>query len=89
MSPSENGKKINIGPDFQPFGRNLPPEFVFVSFLSTSSKTLFQAIILWNLKETNKPNLREWFLISGPILAPLAPNLASEIFFESSSSASC
>ena len=56
---SENGIKLNIGPDFQPFGRNVHPEFVFVSFLSTSSKTLFQAIILWNLKETNKPNLRE------------------------------
>ena len=56
---SENCKKNNVGPDFQPFGRNLHPEFVFVSFLSTSSRTLFQAIILWNLKETNKPNLRE------------------------------
>ena len=57
---SENRKILNIGPGFQPLDRKLHPQFVFVSFLSTSSKTLFQAIILWNLKETNKRNLREW-----------------------------
>ena len=47
----ENGKKLNFGPDFRPFGRNLGPQFFFVSFTATSKKTLFQAIILWNLKQ--------------------------------------
>ena len=47
----ENSKKPNIGPDFGPFGGNLGPQFFFVSFTSTSSKTLFQGIILCNLKE--------------------------------------
>ena len=79
---SENGIKLNIGPDFQPFGRNVHPEFVFVSFLSTSSKTLFQAIILWNLKETNKPNLREWKKINfGPNFGPIGPKFAVWKFF--------
>ena len=50
---SENGKKPNLGPDFGPFGRNLGPQFFFffLSFTSTSSKTLCHAIIQWNLKE--------------------------------------
>ena len=47
----ENGKKNNFGPNFQPFGRNLGPQFFLMGFIATSSKTLFQAIILWNLKK--------------------------------------
>ena len=48
---SENGKYRNFGPDFCPFSGNFGPQFFFVSFTSTSSKTLFQAIILCNLGE--------------------------------------
>ena len=47
----ENDKKPEYETNFGPFGRNLGPQFFFVSFISTSSKTFFQAIILWNLKE--------------------------------------
>ena len=44
-------KKPNFGPD---------PHF-FVGFTCTSNETLFQAIILCNLKaETNAPNLKKW-----------------------------
>ena len=47
----ENGKNPNFGPDFGLFGPNLGPPNLFVGFTSTSSYTLFQAIILCNLKE--------------------------------------
>ena len=46
----ENAKKPNFGPDFDPFHPNLGPKLFFVSFTSTSSYKLFQAIILCNLK---------------------------------------
>ena len=44
----ENGEKPNFRPDFVP---NLGFKTFFVGFTSTSSYTLFQAIILGNLKE--------------------------------------
>ena len=43
---SENGQKHDFGPDFGPFSRNLGPQFFLVSFISTSSKTFSQAIML-------------------------------------------
>ena len=49
----KNNKKPNFGLDFGPFDPNVPrpplPTF-FVSFTSTSNYTLFQAIIICNLK---------------------------------------
>ena len=48
---SKKDKKPNFGHDFGLFGPNLGPQFLYVSLTSTSSKTLFQAIILCNLKE--------------------------------------
>ena len=44
-------KKPNFGPDFGLFDPNLGPQTFFAGFTSTSSWTLFQAIILCNLKE--------------------------------------
>ena len=44
-------KKTNFGPDFGQFRPNLVPEIFFAGFNSTSSQTLFHAIILCNLKE--------------------------------------
>ena len=44
-------KKPNFGPDFGLFDLNLGPQTFFAGFTSTSSWTLFQAIILCNLKE--------------------------------------
>ena len=42
----ENGEKPNFGPNFCPFGSYLSPPSSFVSFTSTISQKLFQAIIL-------------------------------------------
>ena len=47
----KNDKKPNFGPDFGPFGPNMDPKKSFCVFTSTSNTTLFQAIILCNLKE--------------------------------------
>ena len=44
-------KNLKMGVILDHLAQNLRPQFFFVSFLSTSSKTLFQAIILSNLKE--------------------------------------
>ena len=41
----ENSNKPNLGPDFGPFGRNLGPQFFFVSFNFTNGKILLQVII--------------------------------------------
>ena len=43
----ENGEKTNFKSDFGPFGPNDPQNF----FTSTSSSTLFQAIIFCNLNK--------------------------------------
>ena len=43
----ENDKKSNFGP----FDPNLGSKTFFVNFTSTTSWKLFQAIILYNLKE--------------------------------------
>ena len=45
----KNDKKTNFGPNFGPFA-----QFSFVVFKSSKSWTLFQAIILCNLKEVEK-----------------------------------
>ena len=47
----ENDKKPNFGLKTQLFGLNLGPQFLFMTFTSTSSKTMFQPIILWNLNK--------------------------------------
>ena len=47
----ENKTKPNFGSDFGPFGPNLSPPNFFVSFTSTTSETLLEAIILGNVKE--------------------------------------
>ena len=47
----ENGKKTNFESDFGPLGQNLGSQISFVDFVSTSSQTLFEAIIVCNLKE--------------------------------------
>ena len=54
-----NGENPNFGPNFVPSPLKKKKKKKFVSFTSTC-QTLFQAIILYNLKEkTNKPNLRK------------------------------
>ena len=47
----ENSKRTNFGLNFCLFGPNLGPKIFFAGFTSTSSKALFQAIILCNIKE--------------------------------------
>ena len=47
----ENSKKTNFGLNFCLFGPNLALQIFFAGFISTSSKALFQAIILCNIKE--------------------------------------
>ena len=61
----ENGGKPNLISD---------PKIFFVSFTSTTSKKLLQAIILCNLKENHKTKLKKMSkkLISCMILAYLA-----------------
>ena len=51
LTSKKKDRKPNFGPDFGLFGPDLGPQFLYLSFTSTSSKTLFQAIILCNLKE--------------------------------------
>ena len=67
-----NGENLNFGPNL------VPPNFFFVSF-TPISKTLFQAIILNNLKEKlmnqtwenyEKPNSGPNFGLLGPHLCP-------------------
>ena len=48
----QNDKKPNVGPYFGPFGPNLVPQRCFTGFTFTCSWTLFEAIILCNLKES-------------------------------------
>ena len=48
---SENNKKPNFGPNFGLFGSHLGPKNVFGGFYHTSPYTLFQSIILCNLKK--------------------------------------
>ena len=47
----ENGEKTNFGYNFGPSGSNVDPQFFCIEFTSTSSWTLFQAIILCNFTE--------------------------------------
>ena len=47
---SENNKKHKFGTNFAPFDPNLDPKNIFLSFTSTSSYALFQAIILYSLR---------------------------------------
>ena len=49
IQTQENGKKPHFVPDFSPLSPNTGCQFFFHK---TSSETLFQAIILWNLKES-------------------------------------
>ena len=74
--PYENGKKTNFGPNFGLFGQTLGPQnFIFAGFTSTTSKALFQAIIVCNFKENYWIKLDEMAknLVLGPILTTLAP----------------
>ena len=58
-------------------------EILFLSFISKSIQSLSQAIIQYNIKETNKPNFRKWEkkIILGLILACFGPNLGRKIIF--------
>ena len=47
----QNDKKPNFRSNFGPFGSNLGLQTFSAGFTSTSSYTLFQAIILCNLKQ--------------------------------------
>ena len=75
-------RKPNFAPNFVPFDPNLGPQF-FAGFTSISSYTLFQAIILCNLKETNEPGLRKWQkeLILGLILVCFWPKFGTKNYF--------
>ena len=56
----ENRKKTpNFRPNFDPFGPNLDPKILFVVLTSTSSYTLFQAIILRNFQENSLTKLHK------------------------------
>ena len=47
----KNGKKPNFGPNFGPCGPNFVPPICFGQFTSNISQTLFQVIILSNVKQ--------------------------------------
>ena len=47
----KNDKKPTFVTHFGPYGPNLGPQFFLAGFISTSSYTLFQAIIQGDLKE--------------------------------------
>ena len=47
----ENDKKPNFGADFGPFGPNVGLQICFAGLTSSSSYTLFQAIMLCNIKK--------------------------------------
>ena len=75
--------KPNFWSDFRPFGPNLGSFFLFVSFTSNDSWTLFQGIILWNLKENYCTKLEEMAtnLILDLILSNLMQIWAQKFFF--------
>ena len=70
----ENNEKPNLMPHFDSFCPNLGKTMFFVSFTFSSSKTLFLAIILWNLKEGHWTKLQKIakHLILDQVLAHLA-----------------
>ena len=55
----KNGKKPNFGPNFGPCGPNFVPPICFGQFTSNISQTLFQVIILSNVKENQWPKFKK------------------------------
>ena len=53
----EKDWNASFGPDFDP---DLVLNIFFVSITSTRCYALLQAIIVYNFKKTNEPDLRKW-----------------------------
>ena len=67
------------------------PKKILAGFTSTSSYTLFQAIILYNLKVINEPNWENGKkkLILGLILTRFGPNVVPKNLFVGFTSTRC